>query len=48
LRRLLSDYPTEQSQLFLVYPSRRYLAPRTRVVIDFVVEQFKAVGDRLG
>jgi DNA-binding transcriptional LysR family regulator len=47
LRRLLSDYPTEQSQLFLVYPSRRYLAPRTRVVIDFVVAQFKAVGDRL-
>jgi DNA-binding transcriptional LysR family regulator len=47
LNRLLSDYPAEQSQLFLVYPSRRYLAPRTRVVIDFVVEQFKAVANRL-
>jgi DNA-binding transcriptional LysR family regulator len=48
LRRLLAEYPTEHSQLFLVYPSRRYLAPRTRVVIDYVVEQFKAVASRLG
>jgi|HubBroStandDraft_1064217.scaffolds.fasta_scaffold20027_4 DNA-binding transcriptional LysR family regulator len=47
LMRLLPDYPTERSQLYLVYPSRRYLAPRTRVVIDFVVEQFQAVGRRL-
>ena len=47
LRRLLPDYPTQRSQLFLIYPSRRYLAPRTRVVIDFVVEQFAIVGSRL-
>jgi DNA-binding transcriptional LysR family regulator len=47
LHRLLPDYPTERSQLFLIYLSRRYLAPRTRVVIDFVVEQFKAAGSRL-
>jgi DNA-binding transcriptional LysR family regulator len=47
LRRLLPDYPTERSLPFLVYHSRRYLPPRTRVVIDFVIEQFKAVGDRL-
>jgi DNA-binding transcriptional LysR family regulator len=47
LRRLLPAYPTERSQLFLVYHSRRYLPPRTRVVIDFAIEQFKAVGDRL-
>jgi hypothetical protein len=31
----------------LIYLSRRYLAPRTRVVIDFVIEQFKVAGDRL-
>jgi DNA-binding transcriptional LysR family regulator len=47
LCRLLPDYPTERAQLFLVYPSRRHLARRTRVVIDFLVEQFKVVGSRL-
>jgi len=47
LYRLLPEYPTEQTQAFLVYPSRRHLAPRTRVVIDFLVERFKAVGARL-
>jgi len=47
LNRLLPDYPTERSQLYLVYPSRRYLAPRTRLVIDFVVRQFQVVGRRL-
>jgi len=47
LQRLMPEYPTERSHLFLVYPSRRYLAPRTRVVIDFVVEQFKVMGSRL-
>jgi DNA-binding transcriptional LysR family regulator len=47
LNRLLPDYPTDRSLLYLVYPSRRYLAPRTRVVIDFVVEQFQVVGRRL-
>ena len=26
----------------MIYPSRRHLAPRTRVVIDFLVEQLKA------
>jgi hypothetical protein len=25
----------------MVYPSRRHLAPRTRVVIDFIVEEIK-------
>jgi DNA-binding transcriptional LysR family regulator len=48
LERLLPDYPTDRSQLFLIYLSRRHLAPRTRVVIDFVIEQFKAAGDRMG
>jgi DNA-binding transcriptional LysR family regulator len=47
LYRLLPDYPTERTQVFLVYPSRRHLAPRTRVVIDFLVERFSAVGARL-
>jgi DNA-binding transcriptional LysR family regulator len=47
LYRILPDYPTEQTPVFLVYPSRRYLAPRTRVVIDFLVERFTAVAARL-
>jgi len=48
LERLLPDYPTDRSLLFLIYLSRRYMAPRTRVVIDFVIEQFKAAEDRMG
>jgi DNA-binding transcriptional LysR family regulator len=47
LYRLLPDYPTERTQAFLVYPSRRHLPPRTRVVIDFLVERLTAVGARL-
>jgi DNA-binding transcriptional LysR family regulator len=48
LLRLLPEYPSEFSQLFLIYLSRRHLAPRTRVVIDFVIEQFKAAAERIG
>jgi DNA-binding transcriptional LysR family regulator len=47
LYRLLPDYPTARTKAFLVYPSRRHLPPRTRVVIDFLVERFAAVGARL-
>jgi DNA-binding transcriptional LysR family regulator len=36
---LLVDYPSERVQTFVIYPSRRHLAPRTRVVIDFLAEQ---------
>jgi DNA-binding transcriptional LysR family regulator len=39
---LLPDYPSERSHAYVIYPSRRHLAPRTRVVIDFLVEQLKA------
>jgi DNA-binding transcriptional LysR family regulator len=47
LYRLLPDYPTDRTKAFLVYPSRRHLPPRTRVVIDFLVERLGAVGARL-
>jgi DNA-binding transcriptional LysR family regulator len=47
LYRLLPDYPTEKARAFLVYPTRRHLAPRTRVVIDFLIERLTAVGARL-
>jgi DNA-binding transcriptional LysR family regulator len=35
LYRLLNDYPSEIVPVHIVYPSRRNLAPRTRVVMDF-------------
>jgi DNA-binding transcriptional LysR family regulator len=38
LYRLLPDYPSGRGQLFVVYPSRRHLAPRTRVMIDAIVD----------
>jgi DNA-binding transcriptional LysR family regulator len=38
LQRILPDYSSTESQALIVYPSRRHLPPRTRVVIDFVVE----------
>ena len=43
LCRVLTDYPPEPTRFFLVYPSRRHLAPRTRVVIDFLVKQIRLV-----
>ena len=39
LFRLLEDYPSQRVPMQIVYPSRRNLAPRTRVVMDFLVEQ---------
>lgn len=39
LRRLLINYPSQTAPVYVIYPSRRNLAPRTRVVMDFVVEQ---------
>jgi DNA-binding transcriptional LysR family regulator len=47
LYRLLSDYPSEPRHAFLVYPSRRHLAPRTRLVIDFLIERFATLDKRL-
>ena len=38
LFRLLEDYPSQIVPVHIVYPSRRNLAPRTRVVMDFLVE----------
>jgi DNA-binding transcriptional LysR family regulator len=47
LHRVLAEYPTDRTQIFLIYPSRQHLALRTRVVIDFLVEQFRIVGNRV-
>jgi DNA-binding transcriptional LysR family regulator len=43
LSRVLTDFPLQHSQTYLIYPSRRHLAPRTRVVIDFLVKQVRLV-----
>ncbi len=39
---LLSDYQSQPVALHIVYPSRRNLAPRTRVVLEFVVREIRA------
>jgi DNA-binding transcriptional LysR family regulator len=43
LFRLLEDYPSQQVPVHIVYPSRRHLAPRTRVVLDFLIEQMREI-----
>lgn len=41
LTRVLTEFQTQRRPISLVYPSRRFLAPRTRVVIDFLVAEFR-------
>ena len=47
LYRLLPHYVARRRQVFIVYPSRRHLAQRTRVVIDFMIEEFRQLETRL-
>jgi DNA-binding transcriptional LysR family regulator len=47
LVQVLRDWAPPRAPAFLVYPSRRNLAPRTRVVIDFVVEQVRHLREML-
>jgi DNA-binding transcriptional LysR family regulator len=39
----LSEYPSPGMPFSLVYPSRRHLAPRTRAVMEFIVQQVREV-----
>ena len=41
LVRVLSDFPSPALPISLAYPSRRHLAPRTRLVMEFILEQFR-------
>jgi DNA-binding transcriptional LysR family regulator len=41
LIRVLSDYPPPGLPFSLVYSSRRHLAPRTRVVMEFILEEVR-------
>jgi DNA-binding transcriptional LysR family regulator len=43
LVRVLSDFQSPDLPVNLVYPSRRHLAPRTRLVLDFMLEQLRQV-----
>jgi len=43
LVRVLSDFPATSVPHSLVYPSRRHLAPRTRLVMDFIWEQVQQI-----
>lgn len=43
LVRVLSDFPATGVPFSLVYPSRRHLAPRTRLVMDFIWEQVRQI-----
>jgi DNA-binding transcriptional LysR family regulator len=42
LLHILQDFPSESQPMHVVYPSRRHLAPRTRVVIDFLVKEMQS------
>jgi DNA-binding transcriptional LysR family regulator len=41
LEHVLMEYNAETAPAYVVYPSRQHLAPRTRVVIDFLVEEVR-------
>jgi DNA-binding transcriptional LysR family regulator len=47
LYRLLPDYQTERLPAFLLYPSRRHLPPRTRVVIEAIAREIAKIAARL-
>jgi len=40
LRVVLMEYMPDDSAIYAVYPSRRYLTPKVRAFIDFLVERF--------
>jgi len=47
LYRLLADYAPPREDIHLVYPSRRHLPPRVRVVIDYMAENVRLLTNRL-
>jgi DNA-binding transcriptional LysR family regulator len=40
MRRILPEWRMPPRPIFAVYPSRRFLAARTRAVLDFLIEEF--------
>ena len=43
LFRLMEDYQSQRVPVHIVYPSRRNLAPRTRVVMEFLLQQTREI-----
>lgn len=43
LVRILPDWETDQLFVFAVYPNRKFLPPKVRTFIDFLVEHFEPV-----
>lgn len=44
LVEVLSEFPlVTEASIWLLYPSRRIVAPRVRVMIDFLIEQFQPI-----
>ena len=41
VRRVLSEWKSKGRPIYAVYPSRRFLAPRTRAMVDFLVDEFR-------
>lgn len=48
LVRVLGDFQAPALPISLVYPSRRHLAPRTRLVLDFIEKQIREVRIGMG
>ena len=51
LIRLLSDFPSEEVPVQILYSSRRHLPPRTRLVMDYLVQEIRVSAetvDRIG
>ncbi|MNE90413.1 transcriptional regulator [compost metagenome] len=40
LVEVLSEYKSVELGIYAVYPSRKHLAPKVRVLINFLVERF--------
>lgn len=40
LQAVLEDWTTVETTLYAIYPSRQHLAPKVRVFLDFLIEQF--------
>ncbi|CAN7218946.1 LysR family transcriptional regulator [Mesorhizobium sp. LjRoot246] len=40
LQQVLDDWQTVETTLYAVYPARQHLAPKIRVFLDFLVEEF--------
>jgi len=47
LYRLLADYTPPRQDILLVYPSRRHLPPRVRVLIDALADNVRLLTNRL-